>query len=175
MRIYVACLASYNAGTLHGVWIDCEGKDSGELEEEVAAMLRESEYPNVEVECPDTGEMVPSAEEWAIHDSEGLGDIGEHESLDDIAELAEAIGEHGDAYLAYIDCVGSHYATPSDFEDRYRGEFNSELDYAYHIVDELYNLDEMMGNLSFYFDYERFARDLFINDCTFVDGHVFDK
>lgn len=27
MRIFVACLASYNAGTLHGEWIDCTGKD----------------------------------------------------------------------------------------------------------------------------------------------------
>jgi len=30
-RIYVACLASYNNGVLHGSWIDCEGKGADEL------------------------------------------------------------------------------------------------------------------------------------------------
>ena len=50
MQIYIACLASYNNGTLHGKWIDATS-DVNEMQEDVNAMLRSSEYPNVMVEC----------------------------------------------------------------------------------------------------------------------------
>lgn len=53
MRIYVACLASYNNGVLHGDWIDLEGMDADGVREEITAILRESPHPNVSVECPD--------------------------------------------------------------------------------------------------------------------------
>lgn len=89
-RIYVACLASYNNGVLHGAWIDVDGKDADELQEEINAILRSSPYPNVTVEHE--GKRVPSAEEWAIHDHEGFADlIEEYTSMQDIAALAEAL------------------------------------------------------------------------------------
>lgn len=181
-RIYVACLASYNNGVLHGRWIDAV--DESEIQEEVAAMLRESRYPNVQVECPEcegcdddcdeckgTG-TVPSAEEWAIHDHEGFHgvSISEHDSFDDIAELAQLIEEHGPAYAAYADLVGADNANGPGFQDKYCGEFGSEQEYAEQLIDDCYNIKEMMGNLSFYFDYEKFARDLFINDYTSQDS-----
>lgn len=50
-RIYVACLAAYNSGCLHGRWIDATTPD--EIWEQVRAMLADS--------------PVPDAEEWAIH------------------------------------------------------------------------------------------------------------
>lgn len=50
-RIYVACLAAYNNGRLHGRWIDANTPD--EIWREVSAMLRASPEPD--------------AEEWAIH------------------------------------------------------------------------------------------------------------
>ena len=58
-RIYVACLASYNNGDLFGRWIDlttlCDGDD---LKEQIAEVLESS--------------PAPGAEEYAVHDSEGL-------------------------------------------------------------------------------------------------------
>lgn len=36
-------------------------------------------------------------------------------------------------------------------------------------------LDDMMGHLASYFDYEAYARDLFIDDFYFTDGYVFRK
>ena len=181
-RIYVACLASYNSGTLHGRWIDADqGVDH--IWEEVRAMLRESRYPNVRVDCPgcdgagcencgDVG-TVPSAEEWAIHDYEYFGGmtIDESESFDDVAEVARLIEEHGPAYAAYADHQGGvDYAFESDFEDHYQGEWDTEEAYAENFIDDCYDLENMMGNLCSYFDYERFARDLFINDCYSVDN-----
>lgn len=53
-RIYVACLASYNNGVLHGTWIDVEGLDEDEIMEEVRdKVLLTSRFPNVLVTCPD--------------------------------------------------------------------------------------------------------------------------
>ena len=89
-RIYVACLASYNAGILHGRWIDCDqGVDH--IEEEVAAMLKESTQQ--------------FAEEWAIHDHQFLGNIDEYTSFDTCAAIGEALTEahDSDAFLAWLD------------------------------------------------------------------------
>lgn len=47
-RIYVACLASYNAGILHGRWIDAD-QTAEEITEEVERMLEDSPEPNIVV------------------------------------------------------------------------------------------------------------------------------
>ena len=188
-RIYVADLASYNNGVLHGVWINASD-DASEMQEQVYAMLMASKFPNVEVECPvceatddecttcrGTGK-VPSAEEWAIHDFQGFGDIlSEHTDLETIAKHAEKIAEHGEAWLSYCDHLGSDYALGSDFDDAYCGNWASELEFAESLIVDCYDLDEIMGSLSCYFDYESFARDLFISDYYFDEqsGHVFRR
>ena len=57
IRIYVACLAAYNNGILHGSWIDAtESPDA--MMDAIQKMLGCSPIPN--------------AEEWAIHDYEGF-------------------------------------------------------------------------------------------------------
>jgi len=38
-----------------------------------------------------------------------------------------------------------------------------------------HNLDDMMGHLASYFDYDAYARDLFIDDFYFTDGYVFRR
>ena len=45
-----------------------------------------------------------------------------------------------------------------NFEDAYCGEWDSEEDFARHIVDECYDLERTMGDLSRYFDYEAFLQ-----------------
>ena len=57
IKIYVADLAAYNNGILHGIWIDATD-DLDDIQEQVNEMLASS---------PE--EM---AEEYAIHDYEGL-------------------------------------------------------------------------------------------------------
>ena len=46
-RIYVACLASYNAGKLYGRWIDAN-QDADDIQSEVDAMLAASPAPDAE-------------------------------------------------------------------------------------------------------------------------------
>lgn len=132
IRIYAACLASYNNGRLHGAWIDCEGKDADAIRAEIATMLRASPYPNVmrkdwtctdcdhvqtcdasreaprcdECACDDmtAGDAYASAEEWAFHDHEGFHDlIGEYTDIETIAQIAEFLDEaEGDAVTGLL-------------------------------------------------------------------------
>ena len=60
LRIYVASLSDYNAGRLHGAWIDA-AQEPEQIEAEIAWMLKQSPEP--------------IAEEWAIHDHEGFGGV----------------------------------------------------------------------------------------------------
>ncbi len=87
-RIYAASLADYNAGRLHGVWINAN-QDAEQLSEEIAAMLRRS--------------PTPGAEEWAIHDYESFGPaaVSEYDSLERISRITRGIAEHGQAFAAW--------------------------------------------------------------------------
>jgi len=174
-RIYVASLSDYNAGVLHGVWIDCDGKDADDIQEEVNAMLRTSKHPNVTVDCPVCGDSeelthtdceqcdgtgsVPSAEEWAIHDTEGFGDlVGESTSFERVAELCEALDEHGDAFLAFADNMGGD-VTVEQFQEAYQGEHSSESDWAQAFLEDTGALSEIPEKLRYYFDFDAYARD----------------
>lgn len=162
-RIYVACLASYNAGKLHGCWIDCEGKDADDIQEEVDNMLRAS--------------PISHAEEWAIHDYEGFAgiEIGEHESFADVAQHVEMLAAHGEEWAAYVRIVGEHYATGDGFEDAYQGTYSSEEAFAEELAEDTGMLSGVPESIRCYFDFKAFARDLFICDYNYDDetGAVF--
>lgn len=150
-RIYVACLAAYNAGILHGKWID-PAQDADSLHREVQEILKQSPEP--------------FAEEWAIHDYEGFGTIhiGEYEPLSEVSRLALLIEEYGEPFAACAAHVGNESATEESFLDAYRGRWDSELAYAHDLFDELH-AHELPEHLRFYIDYEAFSRDIFL------DGH----
>lgn len=153
--IYVACLASYNAGKLHGAWIDdCTDEDA--MGEAITAMLAAS--------------PTPGAEEWAIHDTHGFEglDIGAHPTLASVATHASMLAEHDGAWRAYVGIVGAHYANESDFGDTYQGQHDSPEDYA-----ESWHADRGtdLGTLAAYVDWARVARDMGFEGYAFVpDG-----
>ena len=185
-RIYVASLSDYNNGILHGAWIDA-AQDADNIRAEIAAMLRESKYPNVEVDCPKDGVLcpfgtfddgtrspcpmcggtgkVPSAEEYAIHDYEDFEGIslGESEDLDRVAALASALEEHGGAFAAWYE-NGTASDDPTDwaeeFADAYAGEWNSLEAYAEELLDDMGTFQNMPDMLRNYFDMDAYARDL---------------
>lgn len=123
-RIYVASLADYNAGRLHGIWLDADN-DIDSLDASIASMLRTSPEPY--------------AEDWAIHDYEGFGDLrlDESESLAFVGEMAHGIVEHGPAFAAWAAHVDSDEAERGRFEDAYLGEWDSVADYAEELLDDL--------------------------------------
>lgn len=194
-KIYVACLASYNNGVLHGRWIDASS-DVDAMQEEVNAILRESKFPNVTVECVDcvgdgwvytdgsveretatcetckgTG-TVPSAEEFAIHDFDGLpSTLGEYCSLQEIADYVEFIEACEDmdsanaADLAAAMVENWHSVEDAkEAIDRFCGVFDTFRDYADDAADEMIACHSAGGTvpqaLVNYFDYEAWARDL---------------
>lgn len=164
-RIYVACLASYNAGILHGAWIDCDSVD--QMQKEISKILKSS--------------TEPYAEEYAIHDYEGFEGyrVSEYESLETLAELSLAIEEHGAVIPAIMDhglCDNVEDAIQYH-EDNYCGEFDDWKDYAYDCVDNgLYgDIPEAIAN---YIDYDSIAYELEIDLTGLeIDGslHIYNN
>ena len=163
-RIYVASLADYVDGRLHGSWLEVSG-DTDELAEGVAAML--------------AGSRLPGAEEWAIHDYEGFGPLrlSEYERLDTIARIAGGIAAHGLAFAHWAAIAGSATEELDQFDDAYLGHAESIEVYAEALVDDLGYTDlidrAIPEHLLPYvrFDIEAFAHDLELSgDVTTSEG-----
>lgn len=156
IRIYVACLASYNNGTLHGTWIDAtQGVDG--IWKEVSQMLFNS--------------PAEFAEEWAIHDHEGFGGIhiSEYEGFDSIADYAAFIEDHGDLGAKLVAYFGDLDDARDAISDNYAGQYDSVSDYAEQLTEDTTQIPE---SLRYYIDYDKMGRDLEINDVlTIEDGH----
>ena len=153
-KIYVASLSDYNAGRLHGVWIDAtEGMEAISIE--IEAMLAASPEPG--------------AEEYAIHDYEGFGPVRllEYESLADVAAIAAGIQQHGHAFAVWADHLRSTadrwHSDLDQFEECFIGRWDSLADYGDHLLDLLgIDLDDDLPSLVapyIYFDREMFALD----------------
>ncbi len=166
--IYVACLAAYNSGRLHGEWIDAN-QDAEDIGEAVQRMLGQSPEPG--------------AEEWAIHDYEGFAPLrlSEWESFERVSAIAVGIVEHGSAFAAWLAYDESR--DPSDvraFEDAYQGEWDSLRDYAEDFAEStgMNQLAESAGSPYITVDIDALERDLDIELYTVETGHhtiyVFD-
>lgn len=203
-RFYVASLSDYNNGHMHGIWIAIDGDtERSEVDAKIARLLRNSKHPNVTVqvrecvrclhtdaedgstdwECPECGgsefatDDNPSAEEWAVHDYDGIpASFGEHPDLDDLLEFAKGVEEHGDAFRAWVEDRGVTNFIHEDYEDKYAGEADSELDWIEQHLDDAGVLNDMPENLRSYFDSEAYLRDMKLGgDVSLVefDGTVY--
>ena len=84
--------------------------------------------------------------------------------LDALAELREPSPNTLELVKGFLDCFGGDQI--GELEDRYIGTYDDERDFAYEWVNEMHDLEAMMGALSIYFDYEAWARNEFINSFT---------
>jgi antirestriction protein len=109
---------------------------------------------------------IAKCEEWSIHDYEGFKGlkISEHEGIDRVAELAAAVEEHGEAFAAYVECYGD--TEIDEFEERYRGSYESEQAFTEEHYSELIDKVNEAGLDSIYIDFEMLTRDLFISGFT---------
>jgi antirestriction protein len=151
--IYAANLRAYNEGELLGVWIPiAEGMTGDEIRAKIQEML---DWTN--------------DEEYAIHDYSNFpSSLGEWPDLDTVAEIAQAIHEHGyDLVKGYVDYFDADQL--DQLGERYSGTYDSEEDFAHDLVRDCYDLEKTMGSLASYFDYEAFARDLFMGDYVSID------
>ncbi len=161
-RIYVACLAAYNSGRLHGRWIDADqGVDH--IWDEINEMLASS--------------PIIGTEEWAIHDYDNFGSINlrEWEDIEDVAAMATFIGKHGSVGAELLAHVHDNIEEAERLlEECYQGEFESEEDFVHSLHEDMGDIPE---NLEYYIDYEKMARDYFISDYFSIEVgnkvHVF--
>lgn len=163
IRIYAACLASYNNGILHGCWIDGE-QDVEAIYTENREMLKAS--------------PIADAEEYVIHDYEGFAgvSIAEYQGIEIIVELAAFIVEHGELGSKLLEYFGDDIVEAQTMMDeRYYGCYSSVADYAEELTEEITTVPT---HHRYYVDYEKLAQDMEINDILAIEAgleevHIF--
>lgn len=169
-RIYVASLADYTNGRVHGAWID-PTQEPDDLYAAVTTMLAAS--------------AEPAAEEFAIHDYEGFHGfrIGEYESLETVHQIACGIEAHGEAYAEYVELVGTEDASLDGFADLYQGSYESTEAFIDQFVSdmgwdsELDRLQESSGIGQFLTIDRAYLRDTICSEWNVIEGatsvHIF--
>lgn len=163
-RIYVADLAAYNAGTLHGTWLDATD-DIESIQGQVRELLAASPEP--------------FAEEYAIHDFEGFDgfELTEYTCLARVHEIACFIDEHPDLAGPVL----AHFGGDLDdaraaIEEDYAGEYASTSDFVAELTEQTSDVPE---HLAPYIDYDAMGRDLALNgdivtvETGFEQVHIF--
>ena len=160
IRIYVADLAAYNNGYLHGVWIDAT-EDMDSILEQVNKMLKNSPIKE-------------EAEEYAIHDYEGYGSyrLGEYEGLEQAHKIACFIEEHRELGAELLNIVDDIEEAAKVLEEDYCGCFTSVAHYAEEITEET---SEVPAHLAFYINYERMGRDMELSGDIFTIETAHDE
>ena len=150
-RIYVAGLAAYVNGILHGAWIDVEDEDS--LREAVRDILKTS--------------PIPDSEEYAIHDYENFDGvtINEYDSFARVVEIAEFIRNCPDFGGKLLEYYGGDIEDAENALERYNGEYESLADFAEELTESTTQIPE---SLKYYIDYKSMARDMEMNGDVFT-------
>ena len=162
-RIYVACLAAYNNGYLHGKWITATTPD--EITAQMRAMLAAS--------------PIPHAEEWAIHDYEGFegATLSEYASFETVCELADFIEDHGELGAKLLNHFGDDLSDARTAYDDYAGEYRSAAEFAEQLHEDTGT--HIPQSLRYYIDWEALARDMELNgeiiifQLSFDEVHIF--
>ena len=169
-RIYVADHAAYNAGELHGEWIDLPAETTvDEVREAIAEMLgRSPVLPN------------DVAEEYVIHDYEGFSgyELDEYENLETVTAVASFIVEHGELGARLINLSYDVDEAKDALQERYAGRAASLGDWVYGHLQDTGELDEIPERWHGYIDLDRYAADLELGGDIFtvpvgVNVHVF--
>jgi antirestriction protein len=173
-QIYVGTYAKYNNGSIEGEWVDLEIYDNKddfyeyckELhsdEDDAEFMFQDYEYIPKKLisECSvsdklfDYIEAIKDMEDTTI---EALGFFLDDKDINEDTDFEELIEEFNDEYQGYFD-----------------GSEGAEVEFTYQYIEEHGILDGIPERLQYYFDYEKYANDLFINDYVEHDGHVFRR
>lgn len=145
IKIYVADVAAYNAGFLHGQWIDAT-QESEDVQYQTGEMLKKS--------------PVEFAEEYAIYDFEGYEGyrLGEYDGIEKAHKVAAYIEEHGKKGAALLEYYGDDLEEAEKaMTERYAGRYASLADYAQELTEETATIPEHLAD---YIDYEKMGRNM---------------
>ncbi|MCM4619904.1 antirestriction protein ArdA [Escherichia coli] len=159
--VYVGTWHKYNCGSIAGRWFDlttfdderdffaaCRALHQDEADPELMFQDYEGFPGNMASECHIN---------WAW--VEGL-----RQARDEGCE---------EAYRLWVEDTGE---TDFDtFRDAWWGEADSEEAFAVEFASDTGLLADVPETVALYFDYEAYARDLFLDSFTFIDGHVFRR
>ena len=153
--LYCGTYGKYNSGNLSGMWVNVSTFDSYEDFVNFCYAIHADERDP----------------ELMYQDFENMPDSLYHESMGEkefnkISEYCELCDDYG---VSAVDDFLEWYS-PEDLDnmnDAYAGVYDSKEDFAREIVSDCYDIENIMGNLACYFDYEAFARDLFMCDYYF--------
>ena len=153
--LYCGTYGKYNSGNLSGMWVDLSTFD--DYEEFInfcKAIHADEEDP--ELMYQDYENMPGSL----YHES--MGEKG----FNNIAEYCDLCDEYS---VEAVDDFLEWDSTEDldNMHDAYVGVYDSREDFAREIVNDCYDLENMMGDLANYFDYDAYARDLFMCDYYF--------
>ena len=168
-RVYVGTYGKYSNGSIFGKWLDLS-----EIEDKVAFL----------VACRELHSDEGCSAEFMFQDWENIPSnlisecwISEHffTLRNTIQELPECEQK---PFAVWLENGG--YDLDSEdikdlvdsFRDEYHGEYNCEESFAEQLVDDCYDLPDFALT---YFNFSKFANDLFYGDYWFENGYVFRK
>lgn len=159
--VYVGTYHKYNCGSLAGKWLDLT--DYADHADFIAACYElHANEEDPELMFQDI-EGIPSqfcsecSINWAFIDAYNT-----------------AVEQGNDAaFVEWAEYSGD--CDYDNFSDAYYSEAESEEDFAYAYAEETGILSSVPDSIRSYFDYERFARDLFCSGFLFLNGFVFSN
>jgi len=148
-----------------GLWVDLDESTSWET-------IREAIW-----------NAIPGAvvDEILCADADGLARyfVGRHGSFDlkawqEWVEAAERSHLDPEIIAAFCDNMGEWGADAVvNAEDCYMGSYDSAADFAAELIESCGDLSSIPEHLSYYFDYDKYGRDLLMGDFFESDGHYF--
>lgn len=156
-RVYVASLAMYSNGYLHGAWINLSTNEE-KMQQQINTMLR-------------TG--IIQGDEWAIHDSDvpGISSLPEYYTVEQLAQLAGLLEEHGTLFALALDEYNGNIEDAIQLMERYAGSYPSKEHYMEECFSE--QLNATPADVIPYVDLERWFDDLILNGMTVFE--VYDE
>jgi len=159
--VYVGTYAKYSNGSIAGAWVRLDQFNNAEEFEAYCIELHKDE------EDP----------EFMLHDFENFPEAFYSESAlnDDIWEFLSLDDDDRAMLEAFKDCFGHSEGSIQDARDAYFGQFDSDEDMAWDLLEGTGDLNEIPERLRFYFDVEKYARDLMISDFSESNGYYFNS
>lgn len=165
IQLYVGTYAKYNSGSIAGAWLDLESFTDKEDFYKACAELHKDE----------------ADPEYMFQDYEGFPEAYYDESStpDALWAWLALSTEDRDLLAAYQEVTGPDCTIEQATEACRSTVCDSQEDYARESIEDSGVLSRLPEDLQGYFDYEAYARDMFLNGLSFVEynnkGYVFDS
>lgn len=161
---FITNLGKYNEGELVGEWIEFPIS-----EDELNGVFARIgiNYINDDVEEVNTGYEEYFFTDWECDMEVSISSLGEYINIDKINETAENLRAWDDDLLgAVIEAFGFDEVMDSNPDDYMLLPCDTYDELGEYYVENFYpELLENMGNLSYYFDYTSYGRDIDIEEC----------